>query len=575
MDFKKLPTTPQDIINLTWADLQPYASELETRPLTADNLKQWLLDWTALADRVSDLSSRLYLATTINTADEQAEQRFANFLDNLYPAAMNAEQKLKVKLLASGLQTEGFEISLRNMRAEAELFREENLPLLAEQQKLNMSYDKIIGSQSVTWEGQEYTISRFRQKLHNPDRSQREKVWRVIIDRQMADRQPINELWQKYMDLRGRIAANAGLPSYREFSWKRHLRFDYTPQDCQTFHQAIEKVVVPAAKRIYERRRQELGLDKLRPWDMSDGWFDRPVEGAGKKQLEPFKTIEEFQQKTATIFEQVDPQLGKYFRSMLEEKAMDLDNRKNKAPGAYCTSFDVIRKPFVFMNAVGRQADVQTLLHESGHAFHTFEAGLLPYSQQQIVPMEFNEVASMAMELLAAPYLTKEFGGFYTEKEAAQARIEHLEGEILFWPFMAVVDAFQHWVYENPQAGSDPQNCDAKWAELWQRYIPVVDWSGLEEERNTGWHRKLHIHQVPFYYVEYGLAQLGAVQIFANALQDQAKAVASYRKALALGGTVSLPELFATAGGRFGFDADTVQKAVTVMENTVETLRKI
>jgi oligoendopeptidase F len=575
MDFKKLPTTPQDIINLTWAELQPYASVLETRPLTADNLKQWLLDWTALADRVSDMSSRLYLATTINTADEQAEQRFANFLDNLYPAAMNAEQKLKVKLLASGLHTEGFEIPLRNMRAEAELFREENLPLLAEQQKLNMNYDKIIGAQSVTWEGQEYTISRFRQKLHNPDRSQREKVWRTIIDRQMADRQTINELWQKYMELRGRIAANAGLPSYREFSWKRHLRFDYTPQDCQTFHQAIEKVVVPAAKRIYERRRQELGLDKLRPWDMSDGWFDRPVEGSGKKQLEPFKTIEEFQKKTATIFEQVDPQLGNYFRSMLAEKAMDLDNRKNKAPGAYCTSFDVIRKPFVFMNAVGRQADVQTLLHESGHAFHTFEAGALPYSQQQTVPMEFNEVASMAMELLAAPYLTSEYGGFYTEKEAAQARIEHLEGEILFWPFMAVVDAFQHWVYENPQAGSDPQNCDAKWADLWQRYIPVVDWSGLEEERNTGWHRKLHIHQVPFYYVEYGLAQLGAVQIFANALQDQAKAVASYRKALALGGTVSLPELFAAAGGKFGFDAETVQKAVTVMENTVETLRKI
>jgi oligoendopeptidase F len=575
MDFKKLPTTPQDIINLTWAELQPYASVLETRPLTADNLKQWLLDWTALADRVSDMSSRLYLATTINTADEQAEQRFANFLDNLYPAAMNAEQKLKVKLLASGLHTEGFEIPLRNMRAEAELFREENLPLLAEQQKLNMNYDKIIGAQSVTWEGQEYTISRFRQKLHNPDRNQREKVWRTIIDRQMADRQTINELWQKYMELRGRIAANAGLPSYREFSWKRHLRFDYTPQDCQTFHQAIEKVVVPAAKRIYERRRQELGLDKLRPWDMSDGWFDRPVEGSGKKQLEPFKTIEEFQKKTATIFEQVDPQLGNYFRSMLAEKAMDLDNRKNKAPGAYCTSFDVIRKPFVFMNAVGRQADVQTLLHESGHAFHTFEAGALPYSQQQTVPMEFNEVASMAMELLAAPYLTSEYGGFYTEKEAAQARIEHLEGEILFWPFMAVVDAFQHWVYENPQAGSDPQNCDAKWADLWQRYIPVVDWSGLEEERNTGWHRKLHIHQVPFYYVEYGLAQLGAVQIFANALQDQAKAVASYRKALALGGTVSLPELFAAAGGKFGFDAETVQKAVTVMENTVETLRKI
>ena len=575
MDFKKLPTTPQEILNLTWTELEPYAKELESRPLTAANVKQWLLDWTALSDRISDLSSRLYLATTVNTEDKQAEQSYEEFLDNMYPAAMNAEQKLKVKLLASGLQTGGFEIPLRNMRSEADLFREENLPLQSEQIKLNMTYDKIIGSQSVKWEGEEYTISQIKQKIHNPDRSVREKVWRAIIERQMADRKSINELWQQYMKIRGKLAANAGLPSYREYSWRRHLRFDYSPKDCQTFHQAIEKVVVPAAKRIYERRRQELGLDRLRPWDLSDGWFDRPVEAAGKMQLKPFESIEEFQQKTAAIFEQVDPQLGGYFRAMLAEKAMDLENRKHKAPGAYCISFDVSRKPFIFMNAVGRHEDVHTLLHESGHAFHTFESSKLPYAQQLVVPMEFNEVASMAMELLAAPYLTKESGGFYTEAEAAQARIEHLEGEILFWPFMAVVDAFQHWVYENPQAGNDPQNCDAKWTELWQRFIPAVDWSGLEEERMTGWHRKLHIHQAPFYYIEYGLAQLGAVQIFSNAIQDQKRAVANYRKALALGGKVTLPELYATAGGKFGFDVDTVQKAVTVMEDTIDTLRKI
>jgi len=575
MDFKKLPTDPQAIISLTWADMEPFANELESRPLTAANVKEWLLDWTSLSERITEMYSRLYLATTVNTADEPAEQKYKNFLDTLYPAAMNAEQKLKVKFLASGLQPEDFEIPLRNMRAEADLFRKENLPLLADQQKHNLAYDKIIGSQSVEWEGQEYTISKIKQKLHDPDRSQREKVWRAILNRQMADRQTINELWQQYMKIRRSIAFNAGRSNFREYAWQRHLRFDYTPKDCQTFHQAIEKVVVPAAKRIYERHRQKLGLDTLRPWDLSDGWFDRPVESTGIRPLEPFKNIEEFRQKTATIFDHVDPQLGKYFRTMLAENAMDLDNRKNKAPGAFCISFDVIRRPFIFMNAVGKHEDVQTLLHESGHAFHTFESSKLPYAQQQNVPMEFAEVASMAMELLAAPYLTQEFGGFYTEAEAAQARIQHLEGEILFWPFMAVVDAFQHWVYENSQAGSDPKNCDAKWAELWQRYIPSVDWSGLEEERQTGWHRKLHIHQVPFYYIEYGLAQLGAVQIFANAIQDQPRAVASYRKALALGGKVTLPELFATSGGKFGFDVDLVQQVVTIMENTIGSLRMI
>ncbi|MFC2064002.1 M3 family metallopeptidase, partial [Chloroflexota bacterium] len=209
-----------------------------------------------------------------------------------------------------------------------------------------------------------------------------------------------------------------------------------------------------------------------------------------------------------------------------------------------------------------------------GHAFHVFESATLPYSQQLNVPMEFAEVASMGMELLASPYLTKEYGGFYTPEEAARARVEHMEGCILFWPFMAVVDAFQHWVYENPKAGSDPARCDSKWEDLWNRFIPMVDWNGLDEELKTGWHRKLHIHQVPFYYVEYGMAQLGATQIFANALKDQSQAVADYRKALSLGGKVTLPELFAAAGGNFAFDRDTVQEAVSVLENSIESLRE-
>jgi oligoendopeptidase F len=575
MDFKQLPTTASAILNLTWPDLEPYALDLESRPLTAANVGQWLLDWTALSDRVTEMYSRLSLATTVNTVDEQADQAYKTYLDTIYPAALSTGQKLKEKLLASGLHPAGFEMPLRKMRSEADLFRHENLPLVTEQQKLNMTYDKIIGGQSVEWEGQEYTIAKLKMKFQDPDRTKREQIWRTILARQLSERKNINELWQKYMDLRARIASNAGKPNYREYVWQQYLRFDYTPEDCRSFHNAIEQVVVPAAGRIYERHRQQLGLDELRPWDLSDGWFGRPILPADQTPLKPFESMAEFQEKAAAIFEHVDPQLGGYFKQIMAEKLLDLDNRKNKAPGAYCTSFDVSRKPFMFMNAVGQHEDVQTLLHESGHAFHVFETGQLPYAQQSNVPMEFAEVASMGMELLAAPYLTREFGGYYTKAEAARARIEHLEGNILFWPFMAVVDAFQHWVYENPRLGSEPASCDAKWDELWLRFIPAVNWRGLEEERRTGWHRKLHIHQVPFYYVEYGLAQLGATQIFGNALQDQARAVASYRRALSLGGTVTLPELFATAGGKFAFDVDTVQQAVTLSENTIENLRKL
>jgi len=260
---------------------------------------------------------------------------------------------------------------------------------------------------------------------------------------------------------------------------------------------------------------------------------------------------------------------------MRQEGLLDLDNRKGKAPGGYCVMFHAARIPFIFLNAVGLHDDVQAMLHEAGHAFHVFEAGQLPYYHQMNTPMEFNEVGSMAMELLAAPYLTESEGGFYTPKDAARARVEHLEENIVFWPYMAVVDAFQHWVYDNIKAAAEPGNCDKKWSELWGRFKPDVDWSGLEQEMMTGWHRKLHLYHEPFYYVEYGLAQLGAVQVWKNALQDQAQAVKQYKQALAKGGTLPLPELYQTAGVRFSFDADTLSEAVSLMELTINELEAI
>jgi oligoendopeptidase F len=264
--------------------------------------------------------------------------------------------------------------------------------------------------------------------------------------------------------------------------------------------------------------------------------------------------------------------LGDYFRIMMQEGLLDLDARANKGPGGYCTYFAVAKRPFIFMRAVGLHDDVQTMLHEGGHAFHAFEISNLPYGMQREVGAEFSEVASMGMELLASPYLAAERGGFYSAADAARARREHLEGIILFWPYMAVVDAFQHWVYEHPAEAAHPARCDAHWGEIWARFMPGVDWQGLEQERVTGWHRKLHIHTYPFYYVEYGLAQLGAVQVWANARRDQAAAVAAYRKALALGNTVPFPQLFAAAGARFAFDAGTLQYAVQVVQETIASL---
>lgn len=565
--FSSLPQTVPDLLKWQWSDIEPYFHDLATRTLTAPSVHAWLADWSALDERLGEMYARLSLAKTQNTADKDAEHAYNAFLDNIFPNAEAARQKLREKLLASGLTPHGFELPLKKMRASAELFREQNLPLLTQEQKLVSQYEKIIGAQTVEWDGKEVTIAQLRPVYQHPDRATRERAWRLALTRQLADRQAINDLWREFLTLRRQIATNADQPDYRAYKWQQLHRFDYTPADCRTFQRAIETAVVPAAQRIYERRRKRLGVETLRPWDVD-------VDPLGRAPLKPFNTGDELKGIAASIFNRVDATLGGYFETMVRENLLDLENRKNKAPGAYCTNFPMSKRPFIFQNAVGLHSDLQTILHESGHAFHNFERYALPYVQQRQVGMEFAEVASMAMELLASPYLAKNQGGVYSDADAARARVEHLESEILFWPYMAVVDAFQHWVYENPDAAMDAAHCDAEWTRLWNRFMVGVDWSGLEQEMMTGWHRKLHIHEVPFYYVEYGLAQLGAVQVWGNALRDQARAVADYRRALALGGTVSLPDLYATAGARFAFDATTLQRAVALMEQVIDQLEE-
>ena len=393
-----------------------------------------------------------------------------------------------------------------------------------------------------------------------------EVSWRLMRERMLADKPAIHELWRKLFALRRQVAANADKPDTRAYVWEQKSRFDYTPRDCRVFHTSIEKVVVPAASRVYERRRKRLGIETIRPWD-------EYVDPLGRTALRPFRRVTQLASGAANIFDRVDPTLGQYFRTMMAENLLDLKSRKHKADGAFCAFFELTRKPFVFMNAVGIHYDVQTLLHESGHAFHSLEMVNLPYGMQRNPPMEFQEIASLGMELLAAPYLAD--SGLYTPAEAARARIETLEDILLGWPYMALVDAFQHWIYENPTRGADPKKCDAKWSKLHARFIPDVDYSGIEIYRPTQWHHQGHILQSPFYYIEYGMAQLGAVQVWANALKDQAAAVQAYRHALSLGATVPLPELYAAAGAKLAFDRKTLQSAVDLIETQIAELEKV
>lgn len=565
--LQNLPKATTDIQDWTWDQFQAHYDELESRTLTADSIGAWLKDWSDLAMTLYETYNRLYAAVTRDTTDERIDSLFKKFVDEFYPAAQASDQALKMKLISSGLKPPGFEIPLRNMRSEADLFRDDNLPLLTQEIKLSQEYDKIVGAQTVTWDGKEMTVTQLQPVYQDPDRGVREKAWRLASSRQIQDRQAMNDLWGKLLETRQKIAANAGKPSYIEYRWQQLMRFDYTPDDCRQFHDAIEKVVVPAVSRILEERKQVLGIQSLRPWDLE-------VDISGKPPLRPFTNTRELVAKAAQIFHKVDPQLGEYFNAMQREDLLDMENRKGKAPGAYCTDFLQAQRPFILMNAVGLHDDVMTILHETGHAFHVFESVSLPYFHQMQYGAEIAEVASMSMELLSTPYLPETKGGFYSLADTARARREHLEGILRFWPYMSVVDAFQLWAYENPQAASDPANCDAEWGELWKRFMVGIETSGLDDWMVTGWQRKLHIFEAPFYYVEYGIAQLGAIQIWRNSLQDQAGAVAAYRKALSLGGSRPLPELFAAAGARFAFDETVLREAVDLILSTLEQLNE-
>lgn len=571
------PTLPASISAINpreWETFQPFFEELLTRTVTDQNRRQWLADWSDLTCLISEAVSLIYIEKSLDTADTEKEQAFLDLINDVLPPAKVADQKLKERLLQmdhNGRDMADMGLVIRNLQNEADLFREENIPIQTELAELENEYDKITGGLKAEWNGEEKNLNQLQVYLKDKDRETRRRAFELISQLWLSKRASLNHIYSEMLTRRQQMALNASLPDFRAYAFRQMRRFDYTPEACFAFHEAIEKVAVPATRRIIARRRERLELDQIRPWDwiperslLLDAWDAPP--------LKPYNGQDELIQGSLKLFGQLDPELGRYFATMAEENLLDLDTRPGKALGGYCDMLPLRRRPFIFMNGTGLQGDVETMLHEAGHAFHVFEESDLPFIWQWEPPMEFCEVASMGMELLAAPYLVKEKGGFYTPVEAARARIEHLESFIIFLPYMAVVDSFQHWVYSNPEAAKDAANCDAVWDKLWLRYLPDIDWTGYEDARKTGWHRKPHIFSSPFYYIEYGMASIGALQVWQNSLHNQAEALAKYRKALSLGGTKTLPELFEAAGAEFRFDVDMLSHLLNLVEQKMEDL---
>ncbi|MFZ5808436.1 MAG: M3 family oligoendopeptidase [Chloroflexota bacterium] len=552
-------------VTWNWPDIQPIFEELRRQPLHADSVEGWLAEWSQLHNLLEETFNRLYVATTCHTDDKATEERFQRYLQEIFPYNEQAEQTLKERFIKSGLTLAGLEMPLRNLRAEADLYCEENIPLLSQEKKMITRYDQIIGGQSVIWKGEELPLPKLQPVFQSTDRGEREEAWRLASARQLEDKAAIDELWREFVALRRKLAEQRGLSDYRTYRWQQMLRLNYTPQDCQRFHAAVEEVVLPAVQRITQKRGRQMGLSSLRPWDMQ-------ADPLGRSPLRPCQNAVELKDGCARVLRRVHPRLGEYFDTLIKESLLDLENRKGKAPGGYCIEFPLAKRPFIFMNAVGNHDDVLTLVHEGGHAFHAFEQFRLPYHIQLCRNLEFMEVASTAMEYLTSPYLERGEGGFYTPQEAARAMVERLENVLLFLPYMTVVDAFQHWVYEHPERAESGEECDRVWGSLWQRYMKHEDWSGLEREMQSGWQRKLHIHEDPFYYIEYGLAELGAVQIWMNAQDDQPAAVERYLYALGLGGTETVPRLYEAAGVKLIWEKADLQRIVQFVEDQLERI---
>lgn len=566
--YSLLPQTSEEFARLNWSEIEPWYRELQATSLSRETLQPWLLQWSRLSELVDEVTADHEIACMRDTADQDRELRQKLFLGEIYTQVQFYDQKLKEQLLESTLSPAAFAIPLRNLRAEAELFCEANVPLLNEEKRLIMEYFQVGGAQKVLWEGKEVGISALAPVLAGTDRARREQAWHVTQERQLADRAIRNEQWVKLLQLRQQIARNAGYENYRDYRWKQLLRFDYTPADSLAFHTLIEQELVPVANALWEKRRQALGVETLRPWDQKvDPW--------GPTSPRLISDVDEVLQHCATLFRRVDPTLGSHFEIMLREHLLDLEERPNKAQAGFQSYLPVRQRPFIFGHVNSLQGVVSLLFHEMGHAFHSFEMNPLPFSQQKregMVPTEFAEVASISMELIGSMHLCA--SGLCTQAEEVQMRMQHLENFLVdYIPSIVQGDAFQHWIYEHPEQAMDPNKLGQKWAELRKIYFPTQDWSGLENELSIGWQRTLHFYYVPFSLLEYTFAALGALQIWSNYTCDQETALRQYRYALSLGATKTVPELYEAAGASFSFNASTLRSLIHLITQTVEELK--
>jgi oligoendopeptidase F len=547
-----------------WSQLEPIYQDFINREINStQELESWLIELGLFDAYVSETGSMLYVNMTCDTENEEIKQAYLDFVENVEPELAKIGDILNRKFaeneFADQLSQEGYHVLLRDTRMDLKLFREENIALGTELTKLGQRYNEICGSMMVEFEGEERTMQQMGKFLQVNERDIRENAYNTIGTRRFQNADEIDEIYEKLIALRHQVAQNAGYENYRDYIFDAKHRFDYTPTDCEDFHKAVEAICVPLMRDVDEERRETLGLESLRMWDLGH-------DVHGREPLQPFIEVEEMVAGTSRMFHRLSPELGGFFDTLRDGTSLDLDSRKGKAPGGYQLQRDHSRKPFIFMNATGLQRDLETMVHEAGHAFHSIYADELPLVDYRSAPLEFCEVASMSMELLTHPFLDE----FYSEIDANRAIREHLEGIVSILAWIATIDSFQHWVYTNPNHSRKDRH--AKWLELGERYGTILDWTGFEEWRKVGWQKQLHLFSYPFYYIEYGIAQLGALQMWLQYRESPDMALENYANAMKLGGSRPLPALFEAGGMEFNLGANTVQGLIDAVREELSHL---
>jgi len=551
---------PANFIISDWSALEPYFRDLNDRNIdNREDLELWLKDMSELEAVVSEDACWRHIKMTCDTENKSLEESFRFFVMEIQPKIQPYADKLNRKLienpLTDQLDQKKYFTYLRSVKKSIDLFREKNIPLQAELSVLSQQFGAISGKMTIMVNDREYTLQQAMKFLESHDRKLREEVYRKVQERRLQDKDTLNNLFSKLIEKRDEIAKNAGFENFRDYKFVELGRFDYTKEDCFRFHDSVKQYVLPLVNMINENKKKKLGLDSLRPWDTE-------AEPEGIEPLHPFTTGGDLLEKTMACFSQLRPFFSDCLRTMKKMDRFDLESRKGKAPGGYNCPLAETGAPFIFMNAAGQMSDVTTMVHEGGHAVHSFLSHQLELSAFKDYPMEIAEVASMAMELFSMDY----WDVFFSNKEDLRRAKEHqLERVITIFPWIATIDKFQHWIYENPKHTIDQRT--EKWMEIYKEFSsPVIDSGGLEAYQKNFWQKQLHLFEVPFYYIEYGIAQLGAIGLWMQFKKNKENALDNYINALSLGGTKTLPELYKTAELQFDFSGDYIKQLMEFLQ---------